>query len=189
MIPRAILVTCVCLASLVPARAGTGPATTAAEKGVPDYVRQLQTACGPPSEQGFGSAVFHSKLRPGDSLATAALEHYRRFVGSKWQRFGEQAWMTPWREVYSRDESTQHDIVSELRGIADPDTRNSVPMILEVVEDAAAARAALSATFDAPQVTELRVFNLGDGGAMSGLLVAGRRELAGEIVVLVFLMD
>jgi hypothetical protein len=97
--------------------------------------------------------------------------------------------MGAWREVYSRGEGTHHDIVSELRGIADPDTRNSVPMILEVVEDAAAARAALSAAFDAPQVTELRVFNLGDGGAMSGLLVAGRREPAGETVVLVFLMD
>jgi hypothetical protein len=189
MIPRAILVTCICLASLVPARAGAGPATSAAEQEVPDHVQQLQRAYGPPSEQGFGSAVFYTTLRPGDSLATAALDCYRHFVGSKWQRFGEQAWMGPWREVYRRAKGARPDIVSELRGIADPDTRNSVPMILEVVEDAAAARAALSATFDALQVTELRVFNLGDGGAMSGLLVAGRREPAGETVVLVFLMD
>jgi hypothetical protein len=185
----AILTTCLCLESLAPARAGTGPSTSAAEQGVPGHVQQLQRAYGPPSEQGFGSAVFHSTLRPGDSLATAALEYYRRFVGSKWQRFGEQAWMGSWREVYSRGEDAPHDIVAELRGIADPDTRNSVPMILEVVEDAAAARAALSAAFDAPQVTELRVFNLGDGGAMSGLLVAGRRAATGEAVMLVFLLD
>jgi hypothetical protein len=189
MILRAILVTCTCLASLVPARAGTEPATSTAEQGVPDYVQQLRRAYGPPSEQGFGSAVFYSTLGPADLLATAALEYYRRFVGSKWHRFGEQAWMGAWREVYSRGESTQHDIVSELRGIADPDTINSVPMILEVVEDAAAAQVALSAAFDTPQVTELRVFNLGDGGAMSGLLVAGRRAATGETVVLVFLMD
>jgi hypothetical protein len=38
-------------------------------------------------------------------------------------------------------------------------------------------------------VTELRAFNLGDGGAMSGLLVAGRRSLGGESTFLVFLMD
>ena len=30
--------------------------------------------------------------------------------------------------------------------------------------------------FDDPSVTELLVYNLGDGGAMSGILVAGRRS-------------
>jgi hypothetical protein len=58
-----------------------------------------------------------------------------------------------------------------------------------VVENAEAARAALSAAFDDPAVTELRAFNLGDGGAMSGLLVAGRRAPGGESAFLVFLMD
>ena len=38
-------------------------------------------------------------------------------------------------------------------------------------------------------MTELRVFNLGDGEAMSGLLVAGRRGATGEATFLVFLMD
>ena len=51
------------------------------------------------------------------------------------------------------------------------------------------ARAALAAAFDDPAVTELHVFNLGDGGAMSGLLVAGRRQGTGEATFLVFLMD
>ena len=52
-----------------------------------------------------------------------------------------------------------------------------------------AAGAALSTAFDDPAVTELRAFNLGDGGAMSGLLVAGRRSPGGESTFLVFLMD
>jgi hypothetical protein len=37
-------------------------------------------------------------------------------------------------------------------------------------------------------VAELRVFNLGDGEAMSGLLVAGRRA-SGDATFLAFLMD
>jgi hypothetical protein len=38
-------------------------------------------------------------------------------------------------------------------------------------------------------VSELRVFNLGDGAAMAGLLVAGRRGATGEATFLVFLLD
>ena len=38
-------------------------------------------------------------------------------------------------------------------------------------------------------MTVLRVYNLGDGGAMSGLLIAGRQEDTGETLFLVFLMD
>jgi hypothetical protein len=62
-------------------------------------------------------------------------------------------------------------------------------MILDNIEGAAQARAALAAAYDDPAVTELRVFNLGDGEAMSGLLVAGRRQATGEATFLVFLMD
>ena len=40
-----------------------------------------------------------------------------------------------------------------------------------------------------PAITELRVFNLGDGEAMSGLLVAGYRKAAAEATFLVFLLD
>jgi hypothetical protein len=47
----------------------------------------------------------------------------------------------------------------------------------------------LSAVFDDPAVTELRVFNLGDGGAMAGVLVAGRHGASGAATFLVFLMD
>jgi len=60
--------------------------------------------------------------------------------------------------------------VSELRGITDPDAGRSAPMILDNVDGAGAARAALADAFDVPAVTELRVFNLGDGTAMSGIL-------------------
>ena len=76
-----------------------------------------------------------------------------------------------------------------MRRIADPDARLSVPMILDNIEGAETARAALSNAFDDPAVSELRAFNLGDGEAMSGILVAGRRGASGDATFLVFLMD
>jgi hypothetical protein len=135
----------------------------------------------------FGSAVFHGRLQEGN-LVEAARAKYREFVGKLWEQYGEAAWMTPWREVYVRDSSTP-DIVSELGQIADRDARLSVPMLLETIDNPEAARAALSGVFDDPSVTELRVFTIGDGAAMSGILIAALRSASGEATFLVFLMD
>lgn len=154
-----------------------------------EYVKQLEAAYGPPNQQGFGAAVFHEVLQPTDDLATAALARYRYFVGPLWGRFGEQAWMGPWREVYARPPDARRDIVAELRAVEDRDARMSVALLLDATEDAAAARAALATAFDAPAVTELKVFNLGDGAAMSGLLVAGRRGATGDATYVAVLMD
>jgi hypothetical protein len=97
--------------------------------------------------------------------------------------------MGPWKRVYSRGAGGSHDTVAELRSIDDPAAKQSVPMFLDGVEDAERAKAALAAAYDDPAVTELAVYNLGDGGAMSGLLIAGHRPAAGEATLLVFLMD
>jgi hypothetical protein len=45
----------------------------------------------------------------------------------------------PWREVYARPAGVTPDIVAELRAIADADAAGSVPMVLDVVQDAARA--------------------------------------------------
>ena len=152
------------------------------------YVADLEAAYGAPSQAGFGSAVFYEKMKAAGSLEKKALEKYKYFVGDLWERYGEDAWMGPWKEVYVRKADATRDIVAELQGITDADAKQSVPMILDVVENAEAARKALAAAYDDPAVTELGVYNLGDGGAMSGLLVAGRRD-AGEATFLVFLLD
>jgi len=154
----------------------------------PQYVKDLEAAYGAPSQAGFGSAVFYAAVDPAKKLEEAALEYYHYFVGDLWERWGEDAWMGPWKEVYARKDGVEPDIVAELKGITDADAKQSVPMILEVVENAEAARKALAAAYDDPAVTELRVYNLGDGEAMSGLLVAGRRD-SGDATFLVFLMD
>jgi hypothetical protein len=158
-------------------------------KAKPTYVTDLETAYGAPSQAGFGSAVFHEPLKASDDLKQAALAKYKYFVGELWQRYGEDAWMGPWKEVYARKAGAKPDIAAELGGISDPDASLSAPMILDVVENAEKAKAALAAAYDDPAVTELRVFNLGDGGAMSGILVAGRRGATGEATFLVFLLD
>lgn len=155
----------------------------------PDDVTQLESAYGEPSQSGFGSAVFHETLQSTDDLTQAALSTYKTFVGPLWERYGEPAWRGPWREVYARDAGVMPDIATELRAITDGDARLSVPMILDNIDRPEAARAALSAAFDDTAITELRVFNLGDGEAMSGLLIAARRGASGETRFLVFLMD
>ena len=155
----------------------------------PKYVTALEAAYGAPSQAGFGSAVFYEPIAAGDDLAKAALAKYKYFTGELWERWGEAAWMGLWKEIYARPTGGKVGIVAELRSVTDRDARSSVPMILDNIDDAEGARAALAAAFDDPAVTELRVFNLGDGEAMSGLLVAGRRGATGETTYLVFLMD
>jgi hypothetical protein len=155
----------------------------------PKYVIALKAVYGAPSQEGFGSAVFYERLTAADDLEQAALTKYRFFVGDLWERYGEAAWMGPWKEVYARKADARADIVAELRSMTDRDARLSVPMILDSIKDAEKARAALSAAFDDSAVTEISVYNIGDGGAMSGLLVAGRRGETGEAAFLVFLLD
>ena len=166
----------------------TGP-VAGSSAGEPVYVTALEAAYGAPSQAAFGSAVFHEQSKAADDLAQAALAKYKYFIGDQWERFGEAAWMGPWKEVYSRQPGAKHDIVAELRGLADRGARLSASVILDDVENAEAARAALSAAFDDSAVTELVVYNVGDGGAMSGLQVAGRRAETGEATCLVFLLD
>jgi hypothetical protein len=154
----------------------------------PDYIIQLETAYGAPSQAGFGSAVFYEQKVAANSLEKMSLEKYKYFVGDLWERYGEDAWMGPWKQVYARQATTKHDVAAELRGIKDSDAAISVPMILDNIEGAEKAREALSTAFDDPSMTELLVYNLGDGGAMSGVLVAGHRS-NGEATFLVFLLD
>lgn len=154
----------------------------------PEEVIGLEAAYGPPSQSGFGSAVFYEQLKAGSDLQQAALDKYRYFVGELWERFGEQAWLSAWKQIYARPAGTRHDIVAELRSISDPEEALSVPMILENIENPERARSALAAAYDDRSLNELRVYNLGDGGAMSGILIAGSRT-NGQATFLVFLLD
>ena len=154
----------------------------------PVYIIGMEAAYGVPSQNGFGSAVFFEQFKASVDLEKAALQKYQHFIGEKWQRFGGEAWMSAWKQVYQRPAGIKKDIVTELYGIPDPDAANSVPMILDVVENAEAAKAALAAAYNDETVVDLCVYNLGDGEAMSGILVVGKRS-NGETTFLVFLLD
>jgi hypothetical protein len=154
----------------------------------PAYVTDLEAAYGAPSQAGFGSAVFYEPDADSGDLLAWSLEKYKYFTGDLWDRYGEEAWLGPWRQVYWRPDGAVPDIVAELRAIDDADAARSVEMILDNSADPTAAGAALTGVFDDPAMREVVVFNLGDSAAMSGVLVAGRRT-SGEAVFLLFLMD
>jgi hypothetical protein len=154
----------------------------------PKSVADLVTAYGPPSQAAFGSAVFYQEMKPTDDLEKAALAIYKHFVGDTWDRFGEDAWMSVWAKVYERKASAKHDIVAELRGLQGHEVESSVELVLDNVENAEEARKALAAVYDDPAMTELAVYSIGDGDAMSGILVAGRKA-TGETTYLIFLLD
>lgn len=160
------------------------PAHSSAAK--PDYVIALEQLYGAPSQAGFGSAIFYDPLPVTSDLAEAALARYRFFVGELWERYGEEAWMGPWQQIYTRPPGASGDVVAELRALDDREARQSASLL---VDDVANADDALAAAFDAPDVAELAVYKTGDGGAMSGILVAARRSQTDAAIFLVFLLD
>lgn len=152
----------------------------------PDYVKTLESVFGGPSQTGFGSTMLFAISHDRGELVRLARAAYRHFTGALWERWGEAVWMGPWRLIHERDSG--RDILAELSALEDPQARSSADMLLNDTEVPASARSALSAAFDDPAVQDLLVFSLGDGGAMSGVLVAARR-VNGQATFLVFLMD
>jgi hypothetical protein len=152
----------------------------------PDYVRTLEAVFGGPNQSGFGSTVLFATARDRGELVRLAREAYRHFMGALWERWGEAAWMGPWRLIHER--ASGRDVLAELTALEDPQARSAADMLMNATEDPASGQAALLAAFNDPAVQDLLVFGLGDGGAMSGVLVAARR-VNGEATFLVFLMD
>lgn len=155
----------------------------------PAYVAALEAAYGPPSQAGFGSAVFYAPGQSAGSLEATAQAQYQYFVGDLWDRYGADAWLGTWQQVYSRPPGAGRAIASELRAIDDRTTAQSVELLLDEVDDLLSAQQALSSAFDDPAVTDLSVYTIGDGAALSGILLAARRGAGGETIMLIFLLD
>lgn len=153
-----------------------------------EAVAKLQALYGPPRQAGLGSAVFRDRVERAEDLEAAALKHYRYFLGKAWEQCGAEVWMGPWQRIYQRQAADRRDIVTELRSIADPAARSSVAMVLEAIPDPEAGRQALAGVYDDAEVATLAVYTVGDGAALSGLLIAGR-DRDGETTLLVFLLD
>ncbi len=154
----------------------------------PNYILDLEAAYGEPSQEGFGSAVFFKKVKTADLLEQIAQEQYQYFTGDKWLAWGPETWLAPWRETYRRPAGGQRDIINELGGIEDSETQMQVDMILNNIDNAQEARQALAAAYDDETVSDLRAYIIGDGEALAGILIAGRRD-NGDTTFLLFLMD
>lgn len=154
---------------------------------LPAYVTALQSVYGPPSDAGFGSAVFFEPRRATEDLGAAAFAIYRRFVGRNWSR-AEAAWRDSWRRIHARGAVSESDILAELGQLEEPAVRASIALLVDALEQPETARAALAGAFDDPAVRQARTYTVGDGEAMSGLLLAAERE-TGATVYLVVLMD
>ncbi|MBL1173592.1 hypothetical protein [Pantanalinema sp. GBBB05] len=152
----------------------------------PDYT-DLVTLYGAPSQAGFGSAVFDEIIEPGTDLEPIVLQYYRHFVGKLWEQYGADAWMSTWKPVYVRPDGRQPDIVAELKAIAAPAAHYVPILLLDETDDHARAQQALAAVFDDPQMTDLRVYMIGDGAALFGLLLAGYRP--NKMTILISLLD
>lgn len=152
----------------------------------PDYVSELESVFGPPSSSAWGSAVFFDQVSPTSPLEFTALTTYRLFVGELWKRFGEDAWMSGWRPVFTR--AGTGNIVDELERLDDWALGHAVEVLLHGGDNVDRRASTMRTAFDAPDTQEVRVFTTGDGGQMSGLLIIGRRT-NGDATSLVFLLD
>jgi hypothetical protein len=155
----------------------------------PNYVIELEKSYGPPSQSAFGSAVFFVPVaKQLESLEVDALAQYRYFVGETWNRLGEQNWINGLGTVYVRDPKSSPGVLAELQSLTDRETRQVAGLLLENQENPDSCRLALVNTFDSELVTELRIFKIGDGSVMSGVLIAARLLNVGS-VFLVLLLD
>lgn len=155
---------------------------------IPAYAADLETVYGGPSRNAFGSAVFFvPSAEQAGALEQQALDRYKHFAGETWERFGEQNWLAAWSRVHERSAGAPRDIVSELKSLPDREARQSAELLLGNAEQTAGGLDTLKRAFDDEAVSELNVYRIGDGGAMSGVLIASRRADASSLFLLLLL--
>jgi hypothetical protein len=146
-----------------------------------------------------GVNAFFDKIEPGRDLDQVALRYYQHFLGNQWdwkpwnwQPEDGIIWLKSWKLAYQRQRDRALDILDELnqsyalceKGI--DDLYNSLDLSFD--RDYDKLRNALMAAFSAPDVTDFRVYDLGDGEVLEGILALGYRD-NGEIMVLAYLTD
>ena len=150
-------------------------------------MQTLTAIYGPAASSGMGSAVFTAQGVTVDSLMSEAMSAYQQFVGAGWDK-RKDAWKAGFKMIYRRTSGDAQGIDAELHALHAPELRGVVQMMVDEMEDPAAARAALAEAFDSAGVRELRIYSLGDGEQMAGLQIAALRE-GGDAVLLVMLLD
>jgi hypothetical protein len=147
----------------------------------------LEAVYGPSSAAGYGSAVFEMQGTAADALEPAALGIYRNFLGDRWER-RESAWRSGFRLLYARASAAGDGIIAELHAVKEPSLGSLVELLVDNMEDPAAARAALVGAFDGTDISQLQLYALGDGEQYSGVEIAAR-SVDGRARFLLLLLD
>jgi len=141
---------------------------------LPATIAELEMVFGKASDAGFGSAVFFSP--PTDavsgSLETESKAIYQTFCGEIWEEFGVENWLANWKVLLERPPGSGGDIVAEIQSIRDPESGSAAQLLLDAGPDPDRAEATLRAAFNDPGISQLQIFKIGDGGAMSGVIIA-----------------
>ena len=153
-------------------------------------IENLEQVFGSASEAGFGSAVFvrqSSETEPR-SLETDGRDVYRIFCGDNWDGFGVDNWLANWKLLHERLPGREGDIIAEIQAIRDPEAGSAAQMLLESGPDPEHAENVLRSAFNAGNISQLQIFKIGDGGAMSGAIIAAETN-ANRRVFLIILLD
>lgn len=153
-------------------------------------VVELEDVFGSASDSGFGSAVFFTQGSGANakSLEAESRRVYQSFCGEKWTSFGEENWLSTWKLLHQRPVGSGGDIVAEIEAIRDPESGSAAQMLLEAGPDTERAAATLRSVFNDAEISQLQIFKIGDGGAMSGAIIAAEWP-SGARVLLIILLD
>ncbi|MDB9313871.1 hypothetical protein PN462_12230 [Spirulina sp. CS-785/01] len=148
---------------------------------LPNYVNDFFAFYGYP-KQGvtLDIGTFYEKVEPGADLEQVALRHYRYLIGKSWS----PSWMHAWQLAYQRPPENQGDIVKELYiTVADLYDEPGAEVLVELglrldprePDEYEIAHSILAAVFDAPEVSDFRIYACGDGEVIEGYLAIGYR--------------
>lgn len=146
----------------------------------------LEKIYGPSSAEGWGSAVFAGMAKEGEALAATAQKLYQQFLGEKAKSNFDSVWMPAFKQVLVRNGAGK--VLEDLTKIEDPDAKNSVGLLTDAVEDSAGAQQALSSAYDNADLLEVGAFTIGDGEAMSGIILLGS-FVDNQYMAVIALMD
>lgn len=170
---------------------------TVSDANLPPYAAALQTRyqhrCERFLQYGLGLIFDYQALPPAADLGQVAWQFYcdRIVEGCR----NPEDWRQQWQWVYQRAAATPRDCLRELLVgvyLADYDYFQD-PLMDALLEEPDPAvedlvKQELSAAFDALEVVDLRIYRIGDGEQIEGILIAAQRT-NGEVIMLAYLDD
>ncbi|MGC9524506.1 MAG: hypothetical protein ACP5D7_03095 [Limnospira sp.] len=156
---------------------------------IPQYAQDLMDFYSPPRQDARGVGIFYEQIQPEADLEKMARHHYQYFVGEQWDRHSD-AWMRPWKLIYQRARDIDPCFVAEITAaatLAGEKHQNLFSKFLNInPDDYVQAYTVLQTAFDSPEVEDFRVYTIGDGEVVEGLLAISHRR-NGETVIFAFL--